>query len=283
MRSIGKLTAGSTTSQQQTSTTSRPKPLQPSLQSSKPPQKTSASSKPLQHSSLATSKQHQQSSALASKASQQPTTSSQSSTAAETSTLPSSTTGVARPDPASKTSSSSTSSSSSATSSTSSTTSSAGAQAGPMGGAGQRWKLDDFDIGRPLGKGKFGNVYLAREKKSKYIVALKVLFKSQLQKAQVRVGDCRNFQILTFRWNTNFAERSRSSRICATQTFSACLATSMTRAGLSNTGCQFAYSVSRVYLILEYAPRGELYKSLQKQEHGRSPKNCVNHQLSSGA
>ena len=54
-----------------------------------------------------------------------------------------------------------------------------------MGGAGQRWKLDDFDIGRPLGKGKFGNVYFAREKKSKYIVALKVLFKSQLQKAQV--------------------------------------------------------------------------------------------------
>jgi len=37
----------------------------------------------------------------------------------------------------------------------------------------------------PLGKGKFGNVYLAREKKSKFIVALKVLFKSQLQKAQV--------------------------------------------------------------------------------------------------
>ena len=67
-----------------------------------------------------------------------------------------------------------------------------------MGGAGQRWKLDDFDIGRPLGKGKFGNVYLAREKKSKYIVALKVLFKSQLQKAQVREGDLgiSNFQIL---------------------------------------------------------------------------------------
>ena len=56
----------------------------------------------------------------------------------------------------------------------------------PKGGEGNRWKLDDFDIGRPLGKGKFGNVYLAREKKSKYIVALKVLFKSQLQKAQVR-------------------------------------------------------------------------------------------------
>ena len=47
------------------------------------------------------------------------------------------------------------------------------------------WSLDDFDIGRPLGKGKFGNVYLAREKYSKFIVALKVLFKSQLQKASV--------------------------------------------------------------------------------------------------
>ena len=60
-----------------------------------------------------------------------------------------------------------------------------GAPGAKFGSAGQRWKLDDFDIGRPLGKGKFGNVYLAREKASKYIVALKVLFKSQLQKAQV--------------------------------------------------------------------------------------------------
>ena len=40
--------------------------------------------------------------------------------------------------------------------------------------AGQTWQLSDFDIGKPLGKGKFGNVYLAREKKSQFIVALKV-------------------------------------------------------------------------------------------------------------
>ena len=38
----------------------------------------------------------------------------------------------------------------------------------------KQWKLEDFDIGRPLGKGKFGNVYMAREKKRRYIVALKV-------------------------------------------------------------------------------------------------------------
>ena len=44
------------------------------------------------------------------------------------------------------------------------------------------WVLSDFDIGRPLGKGKFGNVYLAREKKSKYIVALKVRLRAQRTK-----------------------------------------------------------------------------------------------------
>ena len=38
----------------------------------------------------------------------------------------------------------------------------------------EKWSLEKFDIGRPLGKGKFGSVYLAREKNSKYVVALKV-------------------------------------------------------------------------------------------------------------
>ncbi|KAG6472288.1 hypothetical protein ZIOFF_069748 [Zingiber officinale] len=49
----------------------------------------------------------------------------------------------------------------------------------------KRWTLNDFDIGKPLGRGKFGHVYLAREKKSNHIVALKVLFKSQLKQSQV--------------------------------------------------------------------------------------------------
>ena len=49
----------------------------------------------------------------------------------------------------------------------------------------KQWSLADFDIGKPLGEGKFGRVYLAREKKTKFICALKVLFKKQLQKHQV--------------------------------------------------------------------------------------------------
>ena len=47
-------------------------------------------------------------------------------------------------------------------------------KAAGISGSGRRWQLTDFDIGKPLGRGKFGNVYLAREKMSQYIVALKV-------------------------------------------------------------------------------------------------------------
>lgn len=38
----------------------------------------------------------------------------------------------------------------------------------------KKWTLRDFEIGKQLGRGKFGDVYLARERKSKYIVAIKV-------------------------------------------------------------------------------------------------------------
>ena len=42
-------------------------------------------------------------------------------------------------------------------------------------------QLADFEIGKPLGRGKFGNVYLAREKETKFIVALKVPFSPSLE------------------------------------------------------------------------------------------------------
>ena len=42
----------------------------------------------------------------------------------------------------------------------------------------KEWTIEDFEIGKQLGRGKFGHVYLAREKKSKFIVALKILYKS---------------------------------------------------------------------------------------------------------
>eukprot|EP00919_Chromeraceae_sp_WS-2016_P050509 GHVR01119752.1.p1 GENE.GHVR01119752.1~~GHVR01119752.1.p1 ORF type:complete len:166 (+),score=24.02 GHVR01119752.1:83-580(+) len=45
---------------------------------------------------------------------------------------------------------------------------------------GDLWKIDDFDIGRRLGKGQFGAVYLARERRTNFICVLKVLQKKQI-------------------------------------------------------------------------------------------------------
>lgn len=99
----------------------------------------------------------------------------------------------------------------------------------------KQWCLDDFEIGRPLGKGKFGNVYLARERQTRFILALKVLFKSQLEKAGVEHQLRREVEIQSHLRHTNI---------------------------LRLFG--YFHDASRVYLILEYAPRGELYKELQK-------------------
>lgn len=33
----------------------------------------------------------------------------------------------------------------------------------PLEASKKQWSISDFDIGKPLGKGKFGRVYLARE------------------------------------------------------------------------------------------------------------------------
>lgn len=46
------------------------------------------------------------------------------------------------------------------------------------------WQIEDFILGKPLGRGKFGNVYFARQKATNVPIALKVLFKAQMQSAQ---------------------------------------------------------------------------------------------------
>lgn len=57
------------------------------------------------------------------------------------------------------------------------------------------WSLDDFELGVPLGRGKFGRVYLAREKSTKYMVALKVLYKSEIQRGRVEKQVMREIEI----------------------------------------------------------------------------------------
>lgn len=50
----------------------------------------------------------------------------------------------------------------------------------PVAAASRRWTLADFEIARRLGSGKFGDVFLARERRSKFVVALKVLARARL-------------------------------------------------------------------------------------------------------
>ncbi|CAL1301257.1 unnamed protein product [Larinioides sclopetarius] len=108
----------------------------------------------------------------------------------------------------------------------------------------QRWipmkvfTIDDFDIGRPLGKGKFGNVYLAREKRTHFIVALKILSKSQILKNGVEHQIRREIEIQTHLRHPNI---------------------------LRMYG--YFWDDTKIYLILEFAARGELYRTLQKHQY----------------
>lgn len=102
----------------------------------------------------------------------------------------------------------------------------------------KQFHLGMFEIGRPLGKGKFGRVYLARERKSGFICALKVLHKNELQagggvEKQVR----REIEIQSNLRHPNIL-----------QLFG------------------HFHDSKRVFLILEFAGKGELYKHLRREQ-----------------
>lgn len=99
-----------------------------------------------------------------------------------------------------------------------------------------KWALSNFDIGRPLGRGKFGNVYLAREKSTKFVIALKVLFKKQIHAQGIEHQVKREIEIQSHLRHLNI---------------------------LRLFG--YFHDEDRVYLILEYAPGGTLYKALNAQ------------------
>lgn len=107
-------------------------------------------------------------------------------------------------------------------------------------GKKELWALDNFEIGRPLGRGKFGNVYLAREKSSHVVLALKVLFKADLSRAGISHQVQREVEIQTHLRHPNV---------------------------LRMYG--YFHCDKRVYLLLEYACHGELYKVLHSQPNSR--------------
>ncbi|KAF3428615.1 hypothetical protein E2986_03739 [Frieseomelitta varia] len=104
-------------------------------------------------------------------------------------------------------------------------------------GPSYQWNLDDFEIGAPLGRGKFGRVYLARERTTHYMVALKTLYKVELMKGRVEKQMNRYMKLF------------RHPHILQMLTY--------------------FHDHKRIYLVLEFAARGELYKELKRQPNER--------------
>ncbi|CAA7403464.1 unnamed protein product [Spirodela intermedia] len=102
------------------------------------------------------------------------------------------------------------------------------------GGKKDEWSLADFEIGKLLGEGKFGKVYLARERESGYVVALKTIFKEKLDKYQYHNHLRREIEIQCS------LEHPNVLRLYA-----------------------WFHDETRIFLILEYAAGRELYKLLQ--------------------
>ncbi|TKR95492.1 hypothetical protein L596_009657 [Steinernema carpocapsae] len=105
------------------------------------------------------------------------------------------------------------------------------------------WALKDFDVGRSLGRGKFGSVFLARERESKFVVALKVLFKNQLEKHNLETQLRREIEIQYHLRHPNI---------------------------LRLFG--YFHDSTRVYIVLEYAGRGCVYDLLKKEKKFESPR-----------
>jgi aurora kinase, other len=100
----------------------------------------------------------------------------------------------------------------------------------------KEFHLGMFEIGRPLGKGKFGRVYLARERQSGFICALKVLHKNELQVGRVEKQVRREIEIQSNLRHPNILQLYGHF-----------------------------HDSKRVFLILEFAGKGELYKHLRRE------------------
>ncbi|XP_063901899.1 aurora kinase B-like isoform X2 [Zophobas morio] len=102
-----------------------------------------------------------------------------------------------------------------------------------------KWSLNDFELGARLGRGKFGRVYVARERKTGFVVALKTLLKRELVKGNVEKQILREIEIQSHLKHPNILQLL----------------------------CWFHDSY-RIYLAVEFAGKGELYKHLKSSPGG---------------
>ncbi|KAI8437605.1 hypothetical protein MSG28_011872 [Choristoneura fumiferana] len=95
------------------------------------------------------------------------------------------------------------------------------------------WSPRDFELGSALGQGKFGHVHIAREKTTGFLVAIKTMFKSQITKSKCEKQILREIEIQSHLKHPNILRL-------------------MT----------WFHDERRIYLVVEFAAGGELYKHL---------------------
>lgn len=101
--------------------------------------------------------------------------------------------------------------------------------------------IDDFELGKQLGRGKFGQVWLARERNKGYIVALKIIKRKEITTKETAKQLRREIEIHS---------RLKHKNI------------------LRMYG--YFYDSERLYIILEYANKGELFQLINDNGGGFS-------------
>lgn len=133
--------------------------------------------------------------------------------------------------------------------------------------SGSKWSLSDFEIGRPLGRGKFGNVYMAREIASQFVVALKVLFKDQLKAANIahQVKQVFLISFLNKQFLSKLFQQVAKFKFILQVRREIEIQSHLRHKNILRLFGYF-HDAKRVYLILEFSPGGELFKLLRTEK-----------------
>ncbi|KJH45852.1 kinase domain protein [Dictyocaulus viviparus] len=97
----------------------------------------------------------------------------------------------------------------------------------------ETWVIDDFDVGRLLGRGRFGSVYFARSKQEGVVIAIKILMKEEIERHNLRHHVKREIEIQYHLRHPNILQLKG-----------------------------YFHDKERVYMILEFASGGTLYNRL---------------------
>ncbi|CAG9760966.1 unnamed protein product [Ceutorhynchus assimilis] len=97
------------------------------------------------------------------------------------------------------------------------------------------WSANDFEWGKKLGEGAFGKVFLARDRRSRFVVAIKTLLKKKIVEKGAEKQVVREIEIQSHLKHPNILQL-----------------------------LAWFHDSHRIYLVLEYANKGQLYTRLKR-------------------